>query len=111
MPRFRNVVDSNNVSTRVQFTAEEETARDLEEQQWADGSTERKLAEIRRIRLIKLQETDYLSNKDMALPTNIKTWRQSLRDIPQNNTTEEQYDLLLARVDGQLTHEIWTKPE
>ena len=40
----------------------------------------------------------------------VKTWRQSLRDLPQDNTTEEQYDLLLARVDGNLTNEIWSKP-
>ena len=40
----------------------------------------------------------------------ITAYRQTLRDIPQNNTTEEQYDLLLARVDKKLTHEIWSKP-
>jgi len=77
---------------------------------WEAKSAERKLAEIKRIRLVKLQETDYLANSDMTMPDNIKTWRQSLRDLPQNNTTEEQYDLLLAKVDGQLTHEIWSKP-
>ena len=111
MPRFRNVVDSNNVSTRVQFTAEEETARDLEEQQWAAKSGERKLEEIKNIRLSKLRETDYLANSDVTMPDNVKTWRQSLRDIPQNNTTEEQYDLILARDENQnLTHEVWSKP-
>ena len=77
---------------------------------WEAKSAERKLAEIKRIRLVKLQETDYLANSDMTMPDNIKTWRQSLRDLPQDNTTEEQYDLILARVDGNLTHEIWSKP-
>ena len=42
----------------------------------------------------------------------IKTWRQSLRDLPQDFSTEEQYDLLLARDEetGELTHTIWSKP-
>ena len=77
---------------------------------WEAKSAERKLAKIKRIRLRKLQETDYLAYSDMTMPDNIKTWRQSLSDNPQNNTTEEQYDLLLAKVDGQLTHKIWSKP-
>tara|TARA_R110002020_G_scaffold308205_1_gene523940 strand:+ start:531 stop:848 length:318 start_codon:yes stop_codon:yes gene_type:complete len=105
MPRFHGTPTGN-----IPFTAEEETARDLEEQAWNDASADRKLKEIKEIRLQKLIETDYLSNSDVTMPDNIKTWRQSLRDLPQNNTTEEQYDLLLARVDKQLTHSIWSKP-
>ena len=71
----------------------------------------RKLAEIRKIRNRKLSETDYLANSDVTMPDNIKTWRQSLRDLPQNNTTETEYDALLARDDdGNLTNSIWSKP-
>ena len=45
------------------------------------------------------------------MPDNIKTWRQSLRDIPQNNTTEAKYDELLARDEqGNLTQSIRSKP-
>jgi len=41
----------------------------------------------------------------------MKTWRQSLRDIPANHTDETAYDALLARdSDGNLTHSIWSKP-
>ena len=62
------------------------------------------------MRLQKLEETDWYSNSDVTMPDNIKTWRQSLRDIPQDFSTEEQYDLLLARdSDGNLTHTIWEK--
>ena len=43
-----------------------------------------KLAEIRKIRNQKLSETDYLAMSDVTMPDNIKTWRQSLRDLPQN---------------------------
>jgi len=72
---------------------------------------ERKLSYIRDIRNEKLIETDYLALSDNTMPDSIKTWRQSLRDLPQNNTTEEQYDALLARDDdGNLTNAIWSKP-
>jgi len=70
-----------------------------------------KLKDIRDIRNRKLIETDYLANSDVTMPDNIKTWRQSLRDIPSNHTDEDAYDLLLARdSDGKLTHSIWSKP-
>ena len=106
MPRYHNINGEH-----IQFTAEEETARDVEEQVWNDASAERKLSEIKAIRLQKLIKTDYLSNSDMTMPDDIKTWRQSLRDIPQTYTTEEEYDLLLTQDEqGNLTHEIWSKP-
>ena len=106
MPRYKMM---NNV--KVQFTAEEEAERDAQEKAWNDTKSERQLEEIKQIRLQKLMETDYLANSDVTMPDNIKTWRQSLRDIPQNFGTEEQYDLLLARDEqGNLTHSIWSKP-
>ena len=83
---------------------------DSEWNAWEAKSAERKLARIKRIRLVKLQETDYLALSDNTLSVAMSDYRQGLRDIPQNNTTEEQYDLLLAKVDGQLTHKIWSKP-
>ena len=74
-------------------------------------SHERKLVEIKKIRLEKLIETDYLANSDVTMPDNVKTWRQTLRDLPANHTDEAAYDLLLARdSDGNLTHSVWSKP-
>jgi|TARA_Y100000114_G_scaffold117048_1_gene111373 hypothetical protein len=106
MPRYHLINGE-----RIQFTAEEETARDAEEKAWADKSAERKLNAIKQIRLQKLQETDYLALSDVTMSDAVKTWRQSLRDLPQNNTTEEKYDELLARdSDGKLTNSVWTKP-
>ena len=93
----------------IMLSEEEALAVANKEKNYSAGSKDRKLKEIKEIRLQKLVETDYLSNSDVTMPDNIKTWRQSLRDLPQNNTTEEQYDLLLARVDKQLTHAIWSK--
>jgi len=95
----------------VEFSTQEETARNIEEQAWNDASAIRKLADIKEIRLQKLKETDYLANSDVTMPSYIQTWRQTLRDLPQNNTTESQYDTLLARdADGNLTNSVWTQP-
>jgi len=78
---------------------------------YAAKSGERKLLEIKDIRMLKLQATDYMANSDVTMPDYIKTWRQTLRDLPQNNTTESQYDELLARdSNGNLTNSIWTQP-
>mgnify|MGYP003127999888 CR=1 FL=1 len=78
---------------------------------YAAKSGERKLAEIKDIRTLKLQATDYMANSDVTMPDYIKTWRQTLRDLPQNNTTESQYDTLLERnSDGSLKNSIWTQP-
>ena len=92
-------------------TAEEQTLIDERETKYTLNKSKRKLSKIRYIRNKKLSETDYLANSDVTMPDNIKTWRQSLRDLPQNNTTEAKYDELLARdTDGKLTHTVWEKP-
>ena len=62
----------------------------------------------------KLEATDWMSNSDVTMPSYIKTWRQSLRDIPANFTSESDYDSLLE-VEGtfpntKLKHTIWTQP-
>ena len=106
MPRYHATANGN-----VQFTAEEEAQWDKLQADAVANASKRKLQQIKDIRLLKLQATDYLAMSDNTMPDNIKTWRQSLRDLPQNNTTEEQYDALLARdSDGNLTNSIWSKP-
>ena len=96
----------------VDATAEQEAEFLARQKKWLDNKANRKLTIIKEMRLQKLIETDYLANSDVTMPDNIKTWRQSLRDIPQDFSTEEQYDLLLARDEetGELTHSIWSKP-
>ena len=105
MARFHGTPNGN-----IPFTTEEETQRDAEEKAWNDASAERKLAQIKEIRLQKLIETDYLALSDVVLSDAWKDKRKSWRDIPQDFTSE-QYDSLLARdSDGNLTHTIWSKP-
>jgi chromosome segregation ATPase len=85
MPRYHNI---NGV--KVQFTAEEETARDAEEQAWADGQLNRDLASLRQKRNSLLAETDYLALSDNTLADNIKTYRQELRDLTNGLDTVEK---------------------
>ena len=93
------------------MTTEEQAQYDKDLAEWNSKSNDRKLSKIRLYRNRKLIETDYLANSDVTMPNNIKTWRQSLRDIPQDYTTETKYDELLARNEqGKLTNSIWTKP-
>jgi len=96
----------------VDMTAEEISAKEAEDKIWIDGAKDRKLAEIKKLRLERLQATDFYALQDVTMSNEMKTWRQSLRDIPANHTTEEAYDLLLARnpTTKELTHSIWSKP-
>jgi len=82
MPRYHNI--NGNV---VQFTAEEETARDNEEAAWTAGAFDRAIDEVRIKRDRLLAETDYLALSDNTLSSNMTTYRQNLRDITNGVTT------------------------
>ena len=73
---------------------------------WDSKANERKLSEIKSIRLEKLQETDWMSLGDVTMPDYIKTWRQSLRDIPANFDSSKYDDLLARDTNEVLTHSI-----
>jgi hypothetical protein len=91
-------------------TAEEQAIIDARETAWNNNSANRKLNKIKKIRLQKLLETDFYSLSDVTMSDAMSTYRQALRDIPQDYTTENEYDLLLARDEqGNLTHSIWSK--
>jgi len=93
-----------------ELSAEEIAVIEADRKEYNDAKPTRQLAEIRKIRNQKLSETDYMALNDYTMPDHIKTWRQSLRDIPANNDSSK-YDDLLKRDDyGNLTHAIWTQP-
>lgn len=76
----------------------------------ADFKPQKQLRKIKQERLQRLIETDYLALSDNIMSEEIKTYRQAMRDIPQNYS-ETDYDDLLARDEqGNLTHTIWEKP-
>ena len=77
----------------------------------AVSSADKKLQEIKLQRNIRLKETDFYALSDVTMSDAMSTYRQALRDIPQNYTTEDEYDLLLARDEqGNLTHSVCSKP-
>ena len=84
MPRYKMV---NGV--RIQFTAEEEKARDLEEQAWADGAPARRMADLRDQRNQLLAETDWMGNSDVTMSADWKTYRQALRDITKQTPSDD----------------------
>ena len=93
------------------MTTEEQAQYDKDLAEWNSKSADRKLSKVRLYRNRRLKQTDYLANSDVIMPDYIKTWRQVLRDLPQNNTTESQYDTLLTKdTDGNLTNSVWTQP-
>ena len=86
---------------RIQVTAEEEKARDIEEQAWADGAPARRMADLRDQRNRLLAETDWMGNSDVTMSADWKTYRQALRDITKTTPA-----------DDQLSNITWpTKPE
>ena len=87
MPRYHNINGN-----RVQFTAEEETARDAEEQAYADGAFDRAIARLREDRNRKLSATDFYALSDVTMSEDMTTYRQELRDLPSGLSTVEDVD-------------------
>ena len=85
MPRYHNINGN-----RVQFTAEEEAARDAEEKAWADGALARAQANLRSKRNRLLAETDFYALSDVTMSDEMKTYRQELRDLPAGKDTVEK---------------------
>tara|TARA_B100001113_G_scaffold317322_1_gene284672 strand:+ start:45 stop:332 length:288 start_codon:yes stop_codon:yes gene_type:complete len=85
MPRYHNI--NGNV---VQFTAEEETARDAEEAAWANGALARAQASLRLERNRRLAETDFYALSDVTMSSDMQTYRQNLRDLPSGKDTVEK---------------------
>jgi hypothetical protein len=95
----------------VDATAEQEAEFLARQKEWLDNKANRKLAQVKQIRLQKLIETDFYALQDVTMSNEMKAWRLNLRNIPQDYTTEAEYDLLLARDEnGNLTHSVWSKP-
>ena len=86
---------------RIQFTAEEETARDAEEKAWADGAPARRMVYLREKRNQLLVETDWYGMSDVAMDSDMTVYRQALRDITKTTPA-----------DDELSNITWpTKPE
>jgi len=96
MPRYKLVNQE-----LIQFTTEEETQRDIEEQQWEDGAFDREIEQLRKDRNNLLAETDYLALSDNTMSEAMTTYRQQLRDATNG----------LETVEDVKDYEFPTKPE
>jgi len=85
MPRYHNINGN-----RVQFTAEEETAQDALEATWAEQAPARALARLRAKRNALLAETDFYALSDVTMSSDMRTYRQNLRDLPEGKDTVEK---------------------
>jgi hypothetical protein len=75
---------------RVDFTPEEETARDAEEAAWAAGQFDRDIARLRENRSSKLASTDWYALQDVTMSDAMTSYRQDLRDLPAGLTTVDE---------------------
>ena len=85
MPRYHNI--NGEV---VQFTAEEETAADNAETAYNNAAPARALAKLRERRNRLLAETDFYGNSDVTMSSDMTTYRQALRDLPDGKDTVEK---------------------
>jgi AAA+ ATPase superfamily predicted ATPase len=83
---------------------------------WLDETDDRKLNEIREIRDNIFNKTDWkiikASEQGEELSEEFKTWRQNLRDVPQDYKPSD-YDKLLEKdtTTRELKHSIWQEPK
>jgi len=95
---------------RVALTDVETTEIEAEEKAYSEGEKDRNLELIRNVRLGLLQETDIYALSDMTLSTDMKTYRQALRDITSGLDTVEKTRTKLERdTDGSYKN-FPTKP-
>ena len=75
---------------RIDFTPEEEAARDAEEAAWAAGQFDRDIARLRDNRNRDLSATDWYALQDVTMSDAMTAYRQDLRDLPAGLTTVEE---------------------
>ena len=75
---------------RIDFTPEEEVARDAEEAVWAAGAFDRAVAGLRNDRSSKLASTDWYALQDVTMSDAMTAYRQALRDLPAGLTTADE---------------------
>ena len=72
---------------RIDFTPEEEAARDAEEAAWEAGAFDRAIARLRDDRTQKLSSTDWYALQDVTMSGAMTAYRQDLRDLPSGLST------------------------
>ena len=75
---------------RIEFTPEEEAARDAEEAAWEAGAFDRDIARLRERRNNFIASTDWCALQDVTMSDAMAAYRQDLRDLPAGLTTVEE---------------------
>ena len=75
---------------KVDFTPEEEAARDAEEAAWEAGAFDRAIERLRTDRTQRLSVTDFYALQDVTMSDAMTAYRQDLRDLPAGLTTVEE---------------------
>ena len=75
---------------RIDFTPEEETARDAEEAVWAAGAFDRDVQRLRGDRNSRLASTDWYALQDVTMSDAMTAYRQALRDLPAGLATVDE---------------------
>ena len=75
---------------RMDFTPEEEIARDAEEAAWAAGAFDRAIGRLRDTRNQRLSDTDWYALQDVTMSDAMTAYRQDLRDLPAGLSTEAE---------------------
>ena len=74
---------------RIELTQEEKNEIALKEAAWNDGAFDRAIEDLRAKRNKLLADTDHYALSDQTLSDDMRTYRQSLRDITNGLTTVE----------------------
>ena len=77
---------------RIEFTPEEEAARDAEEAAWEAGKFDRAIGRLRDDRTSKLSATDWYALQDVTMSDAMTAYRQDLRDLPAGLSTVAEVD-------------------
>ena len=72
---------------QIPLSAEEIAQRQAEATAWANGAFDRALNSLRIRRNALLNATDYLALSDNTLSTDMRNYRQALRDLTEGLTT------------------------
>ena len=83
----------------VPLTQEEILLKQQQDTEWNNGAFDRSIKQLRNTRNKLLADTDFYVIKakenNEEVPTNIKTYRQELRDLTEGLTTVEQVNNIL----------------
>ena len=74
---------------RIELTAQEISERQIQDQTWNDAAFDRAMENLRAKRNGLLKDTDHYALSDQTLSDDMRTYRQSLRDITNGLTTVE----------------------